>query len=190
MCYHPPMHPMTKSSSLTLLSPLPHLTLCPLIFPPIKSSTLWDGNIKVHIQLGLFYIALIFCPLRGRGLVLSCLSARQCYLSITKPSAVQQRPQHCINPLSARQPSITLLSITSDPSSAHLSHTAHAQKWSTRRVPLASGSGGTAGQEEIRGKGKKQKTGVRDWRLFPALPSHSLSLHAAESVLFISLHAY
>lgn len=101
------------------------------------------------LPMWLFSFTLIFCPSRGRGLVLSCLSPRQFYLSITKPSTVWQRPQHCINPLSASQPSITLLSITSDPSSAHLSHTAHARSKSQRAE-------GTVGQKEIRGKCKKR----------------------------------
>lgn len=109
-------------------------------------------------------LTLIFCPSRGRGLAVSCLSARQFYLSITKPSAVLQWPRPCINPLSASQPSITPLSITSDPSSAHLSLTAHARRWSPRRAPLASDRGWTKqlGIRKLEGKAER--------RLYPTLP--------------------
>lgn len=182
MCCHWPLPTQTETPcSPKLSSPCFHLHSLP-----------WKlhGNTEVYLSLGgSFPHALIFCPSRGRGLALSCLSARQFYLSITKPSARLQRPQHCINPLSASQPSITLLSITSDPSSAHLSHNARARRWSPPRAPQR--VEGTAGQEEIRGKCKNTRQG-RGEKIIPrsSLPSASRSWHPAESFLFMSLHAY
>lgn len=136
------------------------------------------------LPMWLFSFTLIFCPSRGRGLVLSCLSPRQFYLSITKPSTVWQRPQHCINPLSASQPSITLLSITSDPSSAHLSHTAHARRWSPRRAPPASHRGrrGQWGRRKLEGNARRES------RLYTAVLS--LSLPQPISCWKLSRHAY
>lgn len=144
------------------------------------------------LPLWLFSLTLIFCPSRGRGLVLSCLSARQFYLSIAKPSTVWQRPQHCINPLSAIQPSITLLSIMSDPSSAHLSHTAHPLSWSPQSPTVKSQRvEGTARQEEIRRKCTTQREERLSEDYTPLfLPSPSLSQYPAESTLSMSIHAY
>lgn len=90
---------------------------------------------------------------------LSCLSAHQCYLSITKPSSVLPWPRDCINPLSVIQSFITLLSIMSSPSSAHLSPTAHAQKWSTSTAPLAScrGQGQQPSSRKLKTNVKKKK---------------------------------
>lgn len=139
---HRVQHPARRAASDPCQHPTPH---CSSLTPPPprhgtsshlestygpsqgSSAPCDSGNIKVHLQW-FISLTLISCPSKGRGLAVSCLFARQFYLSITKPSAVLQRPQHCINPLSASQPSITPLSITSDPSSAHLSHTARARR--------------------------------------------------------------
>lgn len=183
----------TRCSSLTLLSPLPHLTLRPLTPLPWKRYTpRWQYQ-GLPLPRWFFYLALIFCPSRGRGLAVSCLSARQFYLSITKPSAVLQWPQHCINPLSAGQPSITPLSITSDPSSAHLSRIARARRWSPRRAPLASRRGwrGQRGRRKLEGNAETEDGGEAEKIIpCPSLPFSSLSLHPAESILFMSVHAY
>lgn len=140
MHYHWAMH-KKHNPPPTLLCTLPHLNFPLPTFPLSWKVYTLQWQYKGPLPpLWLFSLTLIFCPSRGRGLVLSCLSARQFYLSIAKPSTTQ-RPQHCINPLSASQPSITLLSIMSDPSSAHLSHTAHPLSWSPQRAPPASHRG-------------------------------------------------
>lgn len=160
--------------------------------PSHESTTPCDGNIKgPPLPWWFFSLTLIFCPSRGRGLAVSCLSARQFYLSITKPSAVLQRPQHCINPLSASQPSITPLSITSDPSSTHLSHTAHAHRWSPRKAQPASRRGwrGQRGRRKLEGNAKTEDGGEEE-KIIPC-PFFPFSVCILlESFLFMSLHAY
>lgn len=185
MCYLWPVPTQDFNTRLLLNSLQPPYIISPWVhlhsLPWIHYSQQWQYQ-GPPLPPWFLSLTLIFCPSRGRGLTVSCLSARQFYLSITKPSAVLQWPQPCINPLSASQPSITLLSITSDPSSAHLSHTAHARRWSPRRAPLASDRGwtGQLGIRKLKGNAKR--------RLYPTLPS--LCLHPSESILFVSLHAY
>lgn len=131
---------------------------------------------------------------------LSCLSAHQCYLSITKPSSVLPWPRDCINPLSVIQSFITLLSIMSSPSSAHLSPTAHAQKWSTSTAPLAScrGQGQQPSSRKLKTNVKKKKKNwrreKRQRRLQPVLPSLSVPacvlLKAFSSFHFMLISCY
>lgn len=188
----PCLHSTTTRCSSSTLSPLPHLTLRPLTFPHVDYTLRWQYQ-GPPLPRWFISLALIFCPSRGRGLAVSCLSARQFYLSITKPSAVLQWPQHCINPLSASQPSIIPLSITSDPSSAHLSHTAHARRWSPPRAPLARRRGwrGQRGTRKLEGNAETEDRGGGEKIIpYPFLSSPSLSLHPAETILFMSLHAY
>lgn len=119
------VHPTSTSKSPTL--PLPLISTSRLIL----LSVIFPGYGRLQrptFPSPLLPLPLIFCPSRGRGLVLSCLSARLFYLSISKPSAGRPRPPLRINPVSARRPSISLLSITSDPSSAHLSPAAHVNR--------------------------------------------------------------
>ncbi|KAJ7989625.1 hypothetical protein DPEC_G00306470 [Dallia pectoralis] len=86
-----PQLPRIQSPSSSPISPQP---------VPLSSfrllSTPYEGPCG-HYALGaetqpsptvLSFPALIFRPSRGRGLALSCLSARQFYLSITEPSAL------------------------------------------------------------------------------------------------------
>ncbi len=197
MCYHWPVPTQYYNTLLLLNSPQPptssHLESTYIPFHESAQPAMAISVQRPPLPWWFFSLALIFCPSRGRGLAVSCLSARQFYLSITKPSAVLQRPQHCINPLSASQPSITPLSITSDPSSAHLSHTAHARRWSPQRVPLASHRGwrGQQGRRKLEGNAETEDKGEGEKIIrCPSLPSPSLSLHPAESILFMSLHAY
>lgn len=148
-----------------------------------------NGNIMVHLSLCSFFPSFWFSVHQGgMDFLFICSSV----LSITKPSTVLQWPQHWINPLSASQSSITPLSITSDPSSAHLSHTAHAQRWSPQRAPLASHTGrrGQRGRRKLEGNAETEDGREKKDYTLPSLPSPSPSLHAAESVCFMSLHAY
>lgn len=195
MCYHWPMY---YNMMLLINSPQ---TSSHLASTYIRS-TPCDGNIKKKgppLPRWLFSLTLIFCPSRGRGLAVSCLSARQFYLSITKPSAVLQRPQHCINPLSAGQPSITPLSITSDPSSAHLSRTAHAWRWSPLESPTGESQrvegGGQRGRRKLEGNAKAED-GVEGEKIIPCpyfpllLSAWKRSLHVTTcllAVVFVSL---
>lgn len=114
-------HPMINIQPLTrdqhLYSKLSFSAVCYLFGPQLLQ--------KPTSASPLLPLPLIFCPSRGRGLVLSCLSARQFYLSISEPSAGRPWPRIPINPVSAQSPSIRPLSITSDPSSTHLSTAAH-----------------------------------------------------------------
>ncbi len=121
------LHPKTWTQGPSNTSNTSKTPTLPL--PLISTSHLFPMSViclqRSTFPLPLIPMPLIFCPSRGRGLVLSCLSARLFYLSISKASAGRPRPPLRINPVSARRPSISLLSITSDPSSAHLSPTAH-----------------------------------------------------------------
>lgn len=130
ICLHPKTWthgPSNTSNTSTSKSPTLPLSLISTshLFP---LSVICPSCVRLQrstFPLPLLPLPLIFCPSRGRGLVLSCLSARLFYLSISKASVGRWWPPLRINPVSARRPSISLLSITSDPSSAHLSPTAH-----------------------------------------------------------------